>query len=603
MISTTVPPAALVIWTWVAAFILVRVVHIGANIPVSIGLMLSSAALPALVVALAPTRFKRGTTVTVVTAVTLFALANAAFHRFFGDWLPLTMIGAITQVPKVGGYVTELISPGEWAVAVAVVVVTVVVARRRTADRGRLHYTITAAVCTLMALPAVVFATVVWRSSPGTPSGGFLYAALADAQRTAREQLMRDAPTATDLESVRQYVARDSVPPTDAWFGSVAGSSVLMIQVESLNAWMLDAQAGGRPTMPVLRALAARGVTFTQIYDATASGRSSDADYLVMASQHPLRHGALAMTRPSLEMIALPSVLAQRAYTTLSADGMTAGFWNAGQRRQHYGFGRSLFAPDLGGKNWSELGLQDRDFLRAVAPAVAKLDRPYLAWLITLSMHGPHDALPPGATPALAQEVAGPFAGTPLGNYLVKARMTDQAVGALLATLDSSGALANTTVVVYGDHPDRFGFDRGALLRAAHIADGGTVPPDLEDLRLSRVPMVIVPPGRALAGQRGTRVETAGTLLDVAPTLLHLLGIRAPAAFLGRSLVPPASGFAANVAGVAIDGERLWTGAACYTRGGAALPTAACDALRARARAQLEVSALITRYAMSKLLR
>ena len=345
----------------------------------------------------------------------------------------------------------------------------------------------------------------------------------------------------------------------------------------------------GEPVIPFLRSLAEQGLHFTEIFDATGEGRSSDADYLVMASQHPLERGAVSMTRPSLDMVALPNVLREHGYATYSAHAHNPGFWNAAARHRSYGFEISAFAPELGPGESHGFGLTDRAFFERVRPMIEGLPRPFLGWLITLTMHGPHGDVPP----SFHTLKLGTLAGTPIGSYMLKARHTDDALRALTDRLDAAGVLAHTTLVVYGDHTESFGFDLADVRRRAGVLG---VPEDVQRLIMDRIPLIVVPPG----GGAGTTVAIVGSLLDVAPTVLHLLGLSAPRAFLGRSLLPFRPGVASQVSGEVVQDNLMWTGLGCYQRPGfEPQPPSACDELRARSRAELEVSWLITRYGLS----
>lgn len=100
----------------------------------------------------------------------------------------------------------------------------------------------------------------------------------------------------------------------------------------------------------------------------------------------------------------------------------------------------------------------------------------------------------------------------------------DQAVGRLLAALDEAGLRERTVVVVIGDN--------GYFLGERGYAGKWT----MHD-RSTRVPLLFSDPRRA--DSTSARVVDAFALnVDVAPTLLELAGVEAPAGMQGRSLVP-----------------------------------------------------------------
>ncbi|MDP2956507.1 MAG: LTA synthase family protein [Longimicrobiales bacterium] len=586
---------ASVIWTWMMGVVMGFGVQLAGGLgQPSQGLALSAAALPAALVAASPPRVRRWSMLATVTLLGLAAIADALHHRVLGTYLPLRSLMAVGQGWAVRDYAAGLLGAQDVMPVLAVLLTAIaVLPRPRPAVpvSPRWHTALPLTLCLLGSAPALGWA---WWVAPGTAdtdTGGFLYAHVVDARRILGEWSMSGEPGPEELERVLRFTGPDSGAEAepDPWLGRAAGSSVLLIQVEALNGWLLDADVEGEPVVPFLRSLAERGLHFTNVFDETHQGRSSDADYLVMASQHPLEHDAVSMVRPGLDMVALPDVLRGRGYATFSAHAHSPGFWNSAVRHERYGFQESLFEADLGPGESLGFGLRDRVFLERVAPRLAALPGPYLGWLITLTMHAPHPDIPPGfGTLSL-----GALQGTSLGNYFRKARHTDDALRGFLDTLDAAGALDQTTTVVFGDHTDSHRFDMGWVHRAAGV-DGLNA--DVQHLLLDRVPLIVVLPGTA----EGRRIPTVGGLIDVAPTVLRLLGVEPPRSWLGRSLTSPGPATAAQASGEVVGDDRMWTGVACYGfPDPQPRPATDCAGLRAGAREELEVSWLITRRGLS----
>jgi arylsulfatase A-like enzyme len=98
---------------------------------------------------------------------------------------------------------------------------------------------------------------------------------------------------------------------------------------------------------------------------------------------------------------------------------------------------------------------------------------------------------------------------------------TDKALGRLFAILKKRGLYDRSLIVVLSDHGEEF-LDHG---------DFGHGPSVYQEL--ARVPLLLrLPRGE----QRGRVVEAPVGLVDVAPTLLELVGIDVPEDFSGRSL-------------------------------------------------------------------
>src|SRR5439155_20035646 len=146
-----------------------------------------------------------------------------------------------------------------------------------------------------------------------------------------------------------------------------------------------------------------------------------------------------------------------------------------------YGFQQTLFEPEFTMTEQIGWGLNDSDFLQQMVPRLARLPRPFCAWLITLSLHHPFESFP-AAHKALK---LGALEGTSFGNYLHTMRFFDQALEEFRAALARDSLLDQSLVVVFGDHDA--GFSRDAAL-ARTIGLG----PDDEAWMLNdRVPLVI----------------------------------------------------------------------------------------------------------------
>ena len=106
---------------------------------------------------------------------------------------------------------------------------------------------------------------------------------------------------------------------------------------------------------------------------------------------------------------------------------------------------------------------------------------------------------------------------------------TDQAVGQILALLETHRRLDDTLIVITADHGEEF-FEHDRLTHRFHLVDEAI-----------RVPLLVVLPkswGETVAPQ----VDAQVTLSDLLPTVVDLLGLEPPPGVTGRSLVPAIRG-------------------------------------------------------------
>jgi arylsulfatase A-like enzyme len=100
----------------------------------------------------------------------------------------------------------------------------------------------------------------------------------------------------------------------------------------------------------------------------------------------------------------------------------------------------------------------------------------------------------------------------------------DAAIGRILDELEAMGVAENTVVILMGDNGYFLG-ERGYA--------GKWLPYDLS----IRVPLVVMDP-RIENLRRGSTASPPALNIDIAPTLLELAGVQAPATMQGQSLVP-----------------------------------------------------------------
>ncbi len=315
---------------------------------------------------------------------------------------------------------------------------------------------------------------------------------------------------------------------------------------------------------------------------------TSDAEYAVLNSQLPLGQGAVAFLRADNEFLTLAHVLAGSGYATLSAHPYKKGFWNRAALHPRYGFDRSLFSEELGPGPTIGWGLADDAFFARVVPELAALPRPFFGFLVTLSLHHPYDQFPD----ARKRLRLGPLEGTALGNYLHGMHHLDAALAGLFADLAARGLADSTVVAIYGDHDSRLPHTPELLRLAGVPAWTPAVP-----LQLDRIAGMVVLPGGQVHGE----VSAVGGHIDLAPTLLHYLGIPAPRCFAGAALLPGQKlpGLAVFADGSAIGSGRAFAAAgrgvahsgSCFEHPSwRPAPLADCEALVERAQEALHAS-------------
>lgn len=301
-----------------------------------------------------------------------------------------------------------------------------------------------------------------------------------------------------------------------------SGKNVVLFVAESLGWTASSLGESALETTPFLRALAQGALIVApsrvQVASSTKSiftlltGRYANP-HLELLESTAVRHDSLART------------LRDAGYFTAFVTSQHLGFQNSGRQYRAMGFDRLIGAEELIARarragrsprlsgSW---GVDDRELAGAVE-ALLPAGRPFFLVVYNVASHHPYEY--PGFPPDADD----------YRRYLAALRYGDDALAVVANTVRARGHADDTVFIMTGDHgenvtPGRYTV-RGCLLA------------EIEHL----VPLVVALPVPASAP-----LTVAGARhLDVAPTILDLLGIAPRVPMQGRSLLaggaPPAA--------------------------------------------------------------
>ena len=503
-------------------------------------LIIAGAAALALMTRLLPKR-SRGWACWVLAAIaTFFLWADAIYLRFFGD-LPATVaVAGAGQLGRVEESVHELWAARDlwlWLDLVPGALLVLVADRLRRSSSHRPIRVATAALLMTIGVGALsaLYLTVtqpnlfaqIFRRLTIAEKIGVLNLHAIDAARSIVKPVLRGKLEPTRFDEVTNWF-RDRAPQragTGGSFAAARGANLVMVQVESLQNFVIGLEIDGREVTPFLNRWVEEALWFSNVTDQTGQGRSSDSELTTQVSLLPMAGGAAAFHYAANDFTGLAEVLGEHGYSTVSAVPYQGAFWNRSRTHPAYGFSRSLFGEYFEAGQNIGWGLSDRDFLSQAARVLGGTEQPFAAYLLTLSLHHPFAGFPSH----LEDLDVGRWRGTPFGNFLHTMHFFDSSLAAFIADLGRMGLAGDTVIAIWGDHDAGFPWSEeiAAAMGVTHDAAGWYLSQE--------VPLFIkVPASELLAGERA--VPAGHT--DVAPTLLALLGIDpAPFAFVGRNLL------------------------------------------------------------------
>lgn len=311
--------------------------------------------------------------------------------------------------------------------------------------------------------------------------------------------------------------------------------NVVLISLDTLRADHLGCYGYARNTSPNIDRLADRSMVFLNAY--TAAPATAESHMSMFTSLYPSVHKVRTTVRDKEvhvldeSIITLPRILKNHGYTTV-------GFHGGGHVDERYGFGRGFDTYLTRRQEQAEGWLQRH-----------ASDNKFFLFYHTYHVHDPYMPGPPYDTmfdPDYKGKMISDRHALSSGNgkqgtvgqrYWKLVDKTDPAdiahlsalydgliaeldneLGKLLAAIDQYAP--ETIIIVLSDHGEAFG-EHGDFLHGRHHRE------------ILQVPLIIRLPG----AEHGVRVETAFSLVDLAPTILDMLSIPLMEQFQGKALM------------------------------------------------------------------
>lgn len=346
--------------------------------------------------------------------------------------------------------------------------------------------------------------------------------ALVTAQRPDLEEIVADAvrvwraTDAVEAAAAGDFVLRkmrgQPIPKANAAPGSLP--DVVLVSIDTLRADHLHCYGYERPTSPTLDSLAAGGVLFETTI--SPSSWTLPVHMSLFTSLYPSFHkidlaGRVGSIKLDAAVPTLPELLKKQGY-------VGAGFAANGYLNPVWGFGRGFdfyreYVTDAQAQlARAALWVEWHAFHRSLGLSNA----PLLVFVHLLDPHGTGSNLI-----FLEDGVEKTDPRYRIAVYDGQINFVDAQLKAFVETLGSLGTLRSTLVVITADHGEALG-DHGGWGHKSTLYEDQL-----------KVPLIMSYPGKI---GEGRRVPEQVSLLDVAPTVLDLIGVNAPDSFQGISL-------------------------------------------------------------------
>ncbi|UKS65010.1 LTA synthase family protein [Rossellomorea marisflavi] len=306
------------------------------------------------------------------------------------------------------------------------------------------------------------------------------------------------------------------------------GKNLIMIQVESLQSFVLNEEIGGKEITPTMNRMMKHSLSFPHFYAQTIAGNSSDAEFLTQTALYPLKSGSVFFRYPSNTYRSIGNSLKKDGYSTLGVHADEKTFWNRHLMYPSLGFEDYKTIEQFPQKELVGMGVGDKEMFTETAGILKEQPSPFYSLIVTLTNHMPYDLPVEKQSLSLPKEVN----GTLLGDYLQTVRYTDEAIGLFLKELESDGLLEDSIIVLYGDHNGIFERDKSLIEKWK----GKSISTEEWYREYATVPFMIYNPGI-----KGKEIDAYGGQVDVYPTIASIMGTSYTSG-LGENLLGSPSG-------------------------------------------------------------
>jgi arylsulfatase A-like enzyme/Tfp pilus assembly protein PilF len=290
--------------------------------------------------------------------------------------------------------------------------------------------------------------------------------------------------------------------------------NVLLITLDTTRADRLGSYGYGQGRTPAIDGIAAKGILFENAYTSSVMTLPSHASILtgLLPPAHAVRGNGTYRLRPGVRTVA--EVLGEAGYRT-------GAFVSAAVLDSMFGLdqGFELYDDTTAEASLPGIISPERNAAAVTDAALAWLartdDRPWFLWVHYFDPQYPLVPPEPYRSDFAARLYDGEIA------YM------DAAIGRLLGALEGTRGGERTITIVVGDHGEGLD-DHGEFSHGVFLYD-----------ETARVPFIIGGPGLSPGPQR---VKDVVRTIDVAPTLLDLLDLRAGTPMDGVSLRPVLKG-------------------------------------------------------------
>ncbi len=340
---------------------------------------------------------------------------------------------------------------------------------------------------------------------------------------TGTKDIVDRLTNSSRMDELDEFYASRDIDPDNEMTGVLKDKNLILIQLESIDSWMLNETA-----MPFTSALREQSVDFTgfhapkYLWAATFSSENAVNTGMIT----PMNSSKMSYFTETAYPDSLPNLFREAGYRVNSFHRSNREMYNRGEVHEAWGYEKYNSSGDM--------RVSDGDMDSTITEAYEMLTEGerFLSFIITYTGHGPYTA---DGKPVLAHEetIRSRLDGEYEDEYvwaLCHAYETDLFVKSLYERLEADGMLEKTVLFLYTDHYDHYVTTEGLLEKYKGTEDTNL---------MGNVPCFVY--SKNLEAQK---VDKIISTYDILPTIVNLFGLDSDGRYyLGNDAFSPNGGY------------------------------------------------------------
>lgn len=460
----------------------------------------------------------------ILVFISLLMLANSIYYKVYENFINIGTVTEIRMVSKVSSSVGAYFNSIYIFYLLDLFIIFIVVSKyyhKKYFDENKINMYIKTILIIILCSLALIYtakkypkiASIEWSKHDLFATYGFIISTALDNFNYAKNNFNQNAK----IDDSKKQLIASNFKTGNVQLLNYKGKNLIMIQVESLQQFVLNRKYNGREITPNLNKLLNESMYYDNCYYQISMGHTSDAELLTNTSLYPLCDSSVYMTKYKNKYIALPEVLKSINYTSFAIHGNESSFWNRNYMYKDYGFHDFYSLEKLKSDDIVEMGLSDKSLFEQGYNIISKSKQPFYSFIVTLTSHSPFN-------------VDNNFcnADNLLTAYYNSINYTDKYIGKFIDELKASGILDNSILIIYGDH-------NAMTINEKNLMEnelGVNLDSNYEWQKYQKVPIIMKLPDSNYIGINHNSVGQN----DIFPTILDLYGITGVKHF-GKSLL------------------------------------------------------------------